>query len=363
MRVLFLTLYPETLPSSRLRVYQYLPALAQCGIQTKVLPAVPEPWFSRFYFSKYRFLHALYSVVEIILAVGRIRQARYFDAVFVQKGIVSTNFKGLAARLLRETGRVFFDLDDHVLGQTISEFRHPWLHALQDARETEFIAAASVCVIAGNEHLRDRVLPLNAQSVVIPTPVDTDRFCPAAGAKVVGREIVLGWIGMEGGLAYLQSLKPVLQEVARRYPVCLKIISRMSSGESLKIDGIKTRFVRWSYETEVQEMQEFDLGLMPVPEDEWGQGKCGLKLLQYMAMGIASVASRVGANRAIVSENVDACLASTPAEWIEKICSLIESLDKREAMGLAARSKVLARYSLKALAPQFVRILKGEKDS
>ncbi len=406
LRVLFLTLYPETMPSSRLRVYQYLPALAQCGIRAEVLPAVSEPWFSWFYFSSCRLAKILYTLFEMMSTFQRIRRAREYDVVFVQKGLVSSNLKGFATRLLQKSKRVIFDFDDDVLGCNVLEFRSSVLRAWQDPDQTLKLAKAANPVIAGNEYLRQKIAPVNLRTVVLPTPVDTDRFCPLSRRDITGSAIVplrpgartmplepgkfqsaivplrpgartmplepekfqsaivIGWIGMEGGLAYLQSLAPVLLELTRRYPaVRLKVISRVRDGGTFDLSGIKTHFVLWSYDTEVQEMQEFDIGIMPVPQDEWGQGKCGLKLLQYMAMGIASVASRVGANQAIVDEDVDACLASTHDEWVEKLCRLIESPERRDQMGRAARSKVMARYSLKALSPKFVRILKGENDS
>ncbi len=359
MRVLFLTLYPETMPSSRLRVYQYLPFLAAHGVQADCLPAVPEPWFSRLYFSKSRLAKFVYCLWETLSFFARIRSARGYDLVFVQKGILSTNLRGFEKKLIRSAKRLIYDFDDDVLGRILTEFRLPPMRALQDAAQTLKIARAADSVIAGNAYLRQRVARENSEVSVLPTPVDTDRLCPRAESGMPSDETVLGWIGMEIGLPYLRTLAPVLQELSRRYPLRLKIISRLTRGAAFEMPGVKTQFVNWSYDSEVREMQEFDIGLMPVTEDTWGPGKCGLKLLQYMALGIASVASRIGANREIVTEDVDACLAFSPQEWIEKLSPLIESPEKRRKMGQAARAKVLEHYSLKALAPQFVRIIKN----
>ncbi len=363
LRVLFLTLYPETMPSSRLRVYQYLPELARLGFQTKVLPAVPEPWFSRLYFSKLRALHAVYVLLEAALAFWRIAQAKNYDVVFVQKGIVSTNLRGFAAQLLRVSRRVIFDFDDDILGRTMTEFRHPFLARLQDRREAEYVAAASACVIAGNEYLRGRVLPVNKSVVVIPTPVDTGRFCPAgrkAGEPASAAPLVIGWIGMEIGMSYLRSLAGVLQKLAAQQPVRLKVISRLQGGGKFSLPGVQTEFVPWSYEAEVREMQAFDIGIMPVRADEWGPGKCGLKLLQYMALGLPAVASQIGANSDIVDDGVDAFLASTDEEWLERLLLLCRDANLRRRLGERARKKVEEVYSLKVMTVRLAEVLQGQ---
>ena len=293
------------------------------------------------------------------MAFWRVRQAGAFDVVFVQKGLISTSLKGLERALLRRSKKIIYDFDDDVLGQLIVTFRSSFLRSRQDMGQTLKLAGAAQTVIAGNDYLSRKALEYNRSTVLLPTPVDTDRFAPSTETPA-GKTVVLGWIGMEIGLGYLRRLGPVLENLARRYPVCLKVISRCSGAEKFEIPGIATRFVPWSYESEVREMQEFDIGIMPVEEDEWGPGKCGLKLLQYMAMGIASTASRVGANCEIVDEGQDAFLAASAEEWEQKLSALIESPELRKKMGSAARRKAVEKYSLKALAPKFIRIVKGE---
>jgi len=358
MRVLFLTLYPETMPSSRLRVYQYLPFLKAAGISFKVLPAVPEPWFSRLYFSKSKMLKALYCLVEAVLFFQRVKRVSDYDLVVVQKGLLSTHLRSFEQKLGQRAKRILYDLDDDVLGQLIVEFGSPALRRWQDKDQNKKLAGLSRKVIVGNHFLKEKVLPLNPQTVVLPTPVDAERFCPGDQNLKAASEVVIGWIGMEIGLGYLKKLAPVFERLSQRYALRVKVISRTQNTDApFSLPGVKTQFVRWSYETEVREMRSFDIGVMPVIEDEWGPGKCGLKLLQYMSMGLASVASRVGANRDIVEEDTDAFLAGSEAEWEDKLARLIESAELRNKMGQAARKKVQSRYSLQALAPKWVSCL------
>jgi glycosyltransferase involved in cell wall biosynthesis len=358
IRVLFLTLYPETMPSSRLRVYQYLPYLRRLGIEATVSPVLPEPWFSRFFYNSSKWSRLCQHTAEAFANLGRIYQSRRFDLVFIQKGILPSNLRGFDLLLERMNPRLIFDLDDAVYGRNIVEFSSPLFRCLQDRDQTKKISSLATAVVAGNCYLRDLALQYNRNVFLIPTPVDTNRFCPRPEDSQNGRkEVVIGWIGVNPGLAYVQLLEKVFQELARKYQVRIKIITRAGK-EPLTFDGVNVEVKNWTYESEVSEIQEFDIGVMPLPDDEWTRGKCGLKLLQYMALGIPGVASRVGANLEIVEDGMDGFLAQEPAEWIEKLSRLIESRELRQKMGEAARQKAVANYSLEKMAPQLAEVLK-----
>jgi len=351
------------MPSSRLRVYQYLPYLREAGIETKVLPALPEPWFSRFYFSKFKIMHFFQFFLEALFSFLRIAQARKYDVVFIQKGILNTNLRGFDKFLPSLRVPLIFDLDDLVYGRSPTEFRSPFLKFLQDPSQTKKISSCSRVVITGNQFLRDEALKYNSNVFVIPTPVDTSRFFPASNHRN-SKEVVIGWIGMETTLGYLFELKKVFEELSKRFPIRLKIITRIGNG-SHPFQGFPVDFVSWSYETEVQEMSAFDIGVMPLPKQLWSEGKCGLKLLQYMAMGIAGVASATKANQDIVEDGKDGFLADTEEEWITKLSLLISDEKKRKEMGAHARQKTLKRYSLHQSAGRLIEILKkvGQKTS
>ena len=357
LRVLFLTLYPDTMPSSRLRVYQYLPHLASFEIDAEVWPSLPEPWFSRFYSSSSNLIRFTQCAAEFLNNLVRVMQARRANVVFIQKGISSANLLGFDSLLQRLEVPFIFDFDDDILGKNIVEFQNPFLRRFQDARQTIKLVTQASTVIAGNSYLKEQALPYNPNIFVIPTPVDTDRFCPRAESREK-KETVIGWIGMEIGLANLRLLANVLEQLAQRYPIRLKIISRLTKGGTFQIPGVRVDFVDWSYQNEVSEMSDFDIGLMPLKDDEWVRGKCGLKLLQYMAMGIPSVASRAGANCEIVDDGVDGYLAGNETEWFDRLSTLIQNYELRKTMGIVARRKVEKSYSLKATIPSLVHVLK-----
>ncbi len=358
LRVLFLPLYPETMPSSRLRVYQYLPYLQQYGIEAEVRPALPDPWFTRSYYSSSKMVHLIQYGAETLGSFMRLYESRRFDVVVIQKGILTTSARGWDQFFNWANPNLIFDLDDAVYGTPPVEFQSPLFRFFQDRQQTMKISSRARAVIAGNAYLRELALQYNRNVVVIPTPVDANRFCPQRKKpKGPGDEIVIGWIGVEAVLPYLRLLEKVLQEIARHFPIRLKLITRIGK-RPFTIPGVRVQLVPWSYESEVGEMGEFDIGLMPLKEDKWARGKCGLKLLQYMAMGIPSVSSRYGINPEIVEEGEDGFLAREPEEWIEKLSALISDRPLRERMGEAARKKVVEKYSLETMAPRLAAVVR-----
>ena len=358
LRVLFLPLYPETMPSSRLRVYQYLPYLERWGIDGTVIPALSEPWFSRLYYSSSKWIHLVQYSIEVFQNLRRFCQGRKQDILFIQKGILCTNLRGFDRLIGRAHRRLIFDLDDSVYGKNPIEFNSPLLRMLQDSEQAAKISSRSRAVIAGNAYLKERALQYNRNVYVIPTPVDTNRFSPRKESpRPGGDEVVIGWIGIWGTVQWVRPLEKVFQELSRRYPIRIKFITRPDGGP---FDWPQTRFevVRWSYETEVQEMGDFDIGVMPLPDTEWSKGKCSLKLLQYMAMGLPSVSSRVGMNCEVVEDGVDGFLASDADEWIQKLSRLIEDSSLRARMGERAREKAVTRYSLEHTVPLLADVLR-----
>lgn len=356
LRVLFLPLYPETMPSSRLRIYQYLPYLKQYGIEGEVKPALPDPWFSRCYYSSSKMTHFFQHGIEAWGSLRHLFESRRYDVAMVQKGILTTNVRGWDYFMNWANPKLVFDMDDAVYGKNAVEFQSPFFRFFQDRQQTEKISSRARAVIAGNGYLKGLAQQYNQNVFVISTPVDTRRFCPQK-KKSDSKEIVIGWIGVGASLIYLQLLHNVLQEIARHYPVRLKIISRVGE-KPFTFPGVPSEMIPWSYETEVEEMADFDIGVMPLKEEEWARGKCGLKLLQYMSMGIPSVSTRFGVNSEIVEEGEDGFLAQKPEEWVEKLSKLIQDKTLRQKISEQARKKVVEKYSLEKTAPLLAHVLR-----
>jgi glycosyltransferase involved in cell wall biosynthesis len=176
----------------------------------------------------------------------------------------------------------------------------------------------------------------------LPTAVDTQRYpIKSHGPK---DSLVLGWIGSSSNHPYLEKLSGVLPQLAQEFPN-LKIL--VISDQNFQMEGIPVEYRPWSETTEIKDILEMDVGLMPLTEDPWTLGKCALKAIQYMAAGIPAVCSDVGANREVIENGVDGFLVKRDAEWIRILRELLRSPEKRSAVGFAARKKVEENFDIK----------------
>jgi glycosyltransferase involved in cell wall biosynthesis len=230
--------------------------------------------------------------------------------------------------------------------------------------------AQSALVIGGNQYLAQRARQAGAPQVaVLPTVLDIDRYCckeypvfksPGDNGSQAAAELpCIVWIGSPSTAAYLENLKPVLTRVAQQHRFRLRIIG----GLPLTITGVPVDCLAWSEATEAQWLRSADIGIMPLTDTQWERGKCGYKLIQYMASGLPVVASAVGANQDIVLDDVNGYLASTPEQWSEALGRLLASPALRARLGLAGRQRVEARYCVQQVWPTLASLLQraGEK--
>jgi hypothetical protein len=207
-------------------------------------------------------------------------------------------------------------------------------------------------VIAGNQFLKGEATKYvhTGKVHVIPTVVDIERYIPKQYHDSKD-EVVIGWFGSKGTLYYLKKLVPVLTEIGKRFPfVQLKIVCN----DFLDVPNMKVIKKEWSEKDEVADLQSFDIGLGPLTDDVWTRGKCGLKLVQYLAVGVPVVCSPVGANKEIVADGKVGFWARDDKEWIERLSMLITNPDLRQKMGERGRERIEQGYSLQAIAPKLV---------
>jgi len=209
-------------------------------------------------------------------------------------------------------------------------------------------------VIAGNDYLADRARQVGAAQVeYLPTVIDLNRYNVVPPTENV--TFTIGWIGSPVTCHYLHLVQSALQEL------CIGGSSRLvlvGSGE-ISLKGVPLEIRSWSEETENKDIQDFDVGIMPLPNNPWERGKCGYKLIQYMASCTPVIASPVGVNQQIIDNGVNGFLASTQSEWIHALETLRVNKSLRESMGKAGRKKVEARYCLQVIAPRLVSLLRS----
>ena len=359
MKVLFVTQYGMLAASSRTRVLQYLPYLRRHGIQPRLITILPDSgiagsqvlvtcnrWRKLIYY-----VWALYRTLICGFQVWWL--ARSFDLLFVQKVIFPLPVRWL---LCWSRPAMAYDFDDAIF---TTEVRRPdWLSAWKQRRSVTGLPAMlrlADRVIVENDYTARFAMPYCAGVSIITGPVDTDRYCAAASGNGAQDEVVLGWIGSASTQSYLDLIRAPLAQIGRRFA---NVRLRLVGAETTEMEGIPVEFMAWSLEEEVVQLQSFDIGLMPIPDDPWTRGKGGYKLLQYMATGLPVVASPVGINRQIVCDGKNGFWACSPGEWERCLARLIESPRLRSEMGRQGRATMEQKYALKTSSQRLLEILR-----
>lgn len=354
LTVLFLPKYSPRGSSSRYRIYQYLPYLRQQGFSCDTHPLFSDDYIASIYQaqgwdgSARRYLEYLTSFVKRTRALAT---ARRYDVVFFEKELFPY-FPYLLEPCLRSANaHLVVDYDDAIF--VSYERSHSRLIRWALGNKIARVIASCKAAIVGNDYLRQYASRYGRNVHLIPTAIDLKRHEPTAQRVKPRDKIVIGWIGTPVTAKYLKVVQEALSVVARKYPVVLKVVG----APSFQMRSVPTEATPWSFDTEVSDILGFDIGIMPVPDDEWAKGKCGLKLLQYMAVSLPSVATPIGANTEIIEDGVNGFLANSTEDWIQKLSWLIEDGSLRHRLGSNGRRTVEERYSLEVNAPKLKRVL------
>lgn len=347
MRVLVLSRYDRLGASSRVRFLQYLPYLEARGIQCTVSPLFGGDYVRGLYAGRIPLMalaRGYWSRVWALVHRGG------YDLVWLEKEALPWLPACVEELLLDRSTPLVIDYDDAWFHRYD---RHPmgvvraWLGHKIDA----LMARADV-IVAGNGYIAERAQAAGARRVeILPTVVDTTHY--RVGEQRSADRLTIGWIGSPGTMNYLRLIGPVLREIVGRGAA--RVLAVGACGAAAAELPIQT--VKWSEDTEVECIQQFDIGIMPVPDEPFERGKCGYKAIQYMACGRPVVVSPVGANREIVRHGVDGFLANSEREWMDSIVTLWRDPALREHMGQAGRARVVAHYSLDVAVPRLHSIL------
>jgi len=340
-----LALYGPLAASHRIRLANYREGLLRFGINLEVHSLLGDDYL------KNRFNNKSTSILYLLDAyISRLRllagQKKHDVAIvhcellpvfpyFLERSILSIPY--------------IYDFDDAFF----LRYRSGKLRAFEFLLGGKFdgVIAGAAAVTAGNSYLAEYAGKFNSKTVVLPSVVDTEIYIPRRAKK--SEIFTIGWVGSSTTAPYLQQLISPLKRLGEIYQVRFVVIG----GKAPAIDNVEVLEIPWCEETEVEIINSFDVGVMPLPDDDWAKGKCAFKLIQYMACGVPVVASRVGANIDVVSSDAG-FLASTDDEWYRSLVELRCNPELREMMGSSARKKIEDNFSLDGNLPQLANLIK-----
>ncbi|MFA5089597.1 MAG: glycosyltransferase family 4 protein [Candidatus Omnitrophota bacterium] len=353
MKILFWVPYPSEGQSNRFRVEQYLPYLRKKGIAYSLNPF----WESEVYKILYENGHYLKKTYYFIRGtINRIRDLvnlSDYDLVFVHREAYPVGGAFLE-KIAFSKKPIIYDFDDSVFLPTHSSANRI-MHWLKKPRKITNILKMSAAIIAGNNYLKEYAMQYNKNTAVIPTLIDTGKYSPAKDAPGNNHKVIVGWIGSYTNNQYLNMVRTPLLDLINKYGDSIEIRLIGCRNNFLNIPGIT--YCNWSLSTEINELQGFDIGIMPIWDDDWTRGKCAFKIVQYMSVGASVVASPVGVNKEIIKDGVNGFFAANEKEWFEKLCLLIENPQLRRKFALEGRHTVEKEYSLELVASKFIDVL------
>lgn len=332
-----------------MRFYQYLPWLEAAGISITMAPLFSDAYvqgLQRSTKSPFEAVRAYAGRIRALLAIQK------FDLLWIEKEALPWLPAWFEKMLLPGAVPYVLDYDDAVF-HYYDENRNPVVKALMAGKHPELMQGAAL-VVAGNAYLAEFARQAGAPNVeVLPTVIDLARY-PVATRKRAGGDKLpcVGWIGQRATASFLAPYASLFERLSSDG------LARFAAiGIDAQSLGLPMASIPWTEETEVAAMASFDIGIMPLLDGSFERGKCGYKLVQYMACGLPVVASPVGMNREIVENSFNGFLAETPEQWEQALRTLLSDADLRQRMGQAGSQKVERQYCIQVTGPRLAALL------
>ena len=353
-RILFIVPYPLGIaPSQRFRFEQYFDLLTESGFSFSVRPFLDE-----------QAMQILYRPGKLFLKIWKVKLGFWkrildlftlhkFDVVFIHREAAPIGppvFEWLITKVFRK--KVVFDFDDAIwLSNTSAS--NPFITFFKRYRNAENTAAWAWKVSCGNAYLRNHAAKFNAKAIINPTTIDTENLHNQVKQYSASRTKI-GWTGTHSTMKYLHRIIPILQKLEAEFDFELLVIADHNPHFDLR----NYQFVAWNKSTEIDDLLKMDVGIMPLEDDRWAQGKCGFKALQYMALGIPAIVSPVGVNTEIVSHGANGWICDSDAEWEQCFRTILANPAQLPQLSTAARKTVVDRYSVVSNENNFLELFR-----
>ena len=354
----FLVPYPyDIAPGQRFRYEQYLDILKENNFEYELLSFLDEET-NKILYKKGHTLQKVTGVLKGFLRrFWHIWKSRNADFVFVYREATPVGFPYVEWILTKIFNRkLIYDFDDAIWIPATSS-QNKLVAFLKSPNKVRKICQWAYKISVGNEYLQrnaNQFANSTTKAVLNPTTIDLEKKHNILHQHNSNKKPIIGWTGSHSTLIYLDMILPILKELEQKYDFTFRVICNQNPNLDTENNLKSFEFVKWNKETEIQDLSELDIGIMPLTADAWAEGKCGFKALQYMALGVPAVISPIGVNKKIINQNENGFLADTETEWKEYLSFLLENPQKRQEMGTLALKTIQNEYSVKSNRENFL---------
>lgn len=350
--ILFITPYPKgTAASQRFRFEQYLPVLKNKGIKYEISPFWEEKAWCLLY-QKRKYLAKIFYVIKgYIRRLSLVYKCFKYDYIFIHREIYPAGSKFLIFVLTKILNRkIIYDFDDAIWLPNFANNNKRFAF-IKSYGQVKYLCKYAYKVSVGNEYLKEFAFQYNSNVFINPTTIDTENLHNKA-IDYNYTDLKIGWTGTHSTLKYTKNLLPILDELYLKYQFTLVIIS--DQVPNFKREYLK--FVKWNKKTEIDDLLQFSVGIMPLNDDQWAKGKCGFKALQYMSLGIPAIVSPVGVNTKIVDHEKNGWICDSDEEWKITLENILINHELAKETGKRARQKIIENYSVQSNTTNFLNL-------
>ena len=352
VKVLILATAPEKInPSQRFRFEHFLNASNKYGLEFTLAPFFSDKTWKILHKEKHYLQKTIGILSGFVRRTKMLGSIRKFDMVYIHREaspIGPPIFEWIINKVLRKP--IVYDFDDAIWINTASQ-ANPFIAVLKFGSKVSFICKIAKSVSVGNEYLAAFAMRYSKDVRVIPTLVDTEKHHNQLKNQS-SSPITIGWTGTYTNFHNLTIVEPVLRHLQKNFQIRIKLIA----DKNPNLKNIEYDFQKWNYSSEIEDLLDIHIGLMPLIDSEFERGKCAFKAIQYMSLGIPAVISPVGANIKLIKDGENGYLVSSETEWLSKLENLINDPILRTKMGEKARKTIIDQYSVKAYESEFFNL-------